>query len=160
MENFMEPTVEIPQRTDKKFKFSVTSRYGRLVDLHFGHANEFRIHETNGTNIVFLETRQADNFCIGMADDDERRSRQDAVVDVIANCDALITMRIGPAARGRLHDRGIHTVEYFDTVEQGLLYALQQLLKHGSDHIRHFEFRKKRLMNANCAEAEERSRYC
>lgn len=123
----------------------MTSRYDRLVDLHFGQANEFRIYETNGADIVFLETRQTDTYCLGMADCDERRSLQEGVVDIIADCHALITMRIGPAARSRLHDRGIYTVEYFDTVEQGLLYAQKQLLKHDSDHIRHFEFEKKEV---------------
>jgi len=134
--------VEVPHLAGKKLKFAVTSRYNRLVDLHFGHANEFRIYETNGADIVFLETRLTDNYCQSASDGDEKRSNQNAVVDAIADCNALITMRIGPAARSRLHDRGIHTMEYFDTVEQGLLYAQQQLLKHGSHHIRHFEFGK------------------
>jgi nitrogen fixation protein NifB len=140
METLLPIAVKQPQPAGKKFKFAVTSRYGRLVDLHFGHADEFLIYEANGADIALVETRQTDSYCLSMADCDEKRSRQEAVVDVIADCDAVITMRIGSLAQRRLHERGIYTVEYFDAVEQGLVFAQQQLLKHRSGRTRHFEF--------------------
>lgn len=121
----MEPT-QMPQ--EKKLKVAVTSKQGKLVNLHFGHATEFLIYEIAGTKISLAETRQVDKYCLGMDDCDEDQARRDALIDVIADCDAVLTMRIGYHAQQKLLERGIASVEYCYTVEQGLLFAQQQLM--------------------------------
>jgi nitrogen fixation protein NifB len=121
------PTSEQEQK-EKKIKVAVTSKQGKLVNLHFGHATEFLIYEIAGTAISLTETRQVDKYCLGMDACDEEQSRRDALIDVIADCDAVLTMRIGYHAEQKLLERGIVSVEYCDTVEQGLLFAQQQLM--------------------------------
>lgn len=135
-------------RESGKYRFCVTSRYGRLVDQHFGHAEEFRIYELSRAGGALIETRRSEMYCAGMDDEDEKRTRQDAVLDILRDCDAVITMRIGPAAQKRLHEAGVHTVEFFDTVEQGLRYAEKRLLRYGSGPARHFEFRDVATLNS------------
>ncbi len=120
------PTIK--QEQQKKIKVAVTSKYGKLVDLHFGHATEFLIYEIAGTQFLLAETRQVDQYCLGMADCEEEQTRRTALINVIADCDAVLTMRIGYQAQQKLRERGIVSVEYCDTVEQGLLFAQQQLL--------------------------------
>ncbi|SFM06262.1 nitrogen fixation protein NifB [Pelosinus propionicus DSM 13327] len=113
---------------EKKIKVAVTSKQGKLVNLHFGHATEFLIYEIAGTAISLTETRQVDKYCLGMDECEEEQSRRKALIDTIADCDAVLTMRIGYHAQQRLLEHGIVSVEYCDTVEQGLLFAQQQLM--------------------------------
>jgi len=112
----------------KKIKVAVTSKQGKLVNLHFGHAKEFLIYEIAGTETSFLETRSADQYCLGNEECDEEESRRDKLIDVIADCDALLTMRIGYHAEKKLLERDIVSVEYCYTVEQGLKFVQQQLM--------------------------------
>jgi nitrogen fixation protein NifB len=113
---------------EKKIKVAVTSKQGKLVNLHFGHATEFLIYEIAGTAISLTETRQVDKYCLGMDECEEEQSRRKVLIDTIADCDAVLTMRIGYHAQQKLLEHGIVSVEYCDTVEQGLLFAQQQLM--------------------------------
>lgn len=112
----------------RKIKVAVTSKQGKLVNLHFGHATEFLIFELAGTKISFLEKRPVDQYCLGMDVCDEDESYRDKLIDVITDCDAVLTMRIGHHAKEKLLNRGVISVESCDTVEKGLLFAQQQLM--------------------------------
>jgi nitrogen fixation protein NifB len=50
-------------------------------------------------------------------------------VEAIADCDAVLTMRIGYHGQKRLLEHGVMSVEYCYTIEEGLGYALEQLKK-------------------------------
>ncbi|WP_312038922.1 NifB/NifX family molybdenum-iron cluster-binding protein [Desulfosporosinus shakirovi] len=121
------PISKQEEKESPKLKVAVTSKHGSLVDLHFGHAKEFLIYEIAGPEISFLESRAVDQYCLGMAECDEEQSRRDALVDVIADCEAVLTLRIGYHAQQKLLERGITSVEHCDTVEQGLRFVQQQL---------------------------------
>lgn len=115
------------QQANKSIRIAVTSKYNKLVDLHFGHATEFLIYELRGTEFEQVATRQVDKYCAGQIDCDTEQTRRTAIVDVIADCAAVLTMRIGYQAQNQLKDRGIRSIEYCYTVEEGLLFALKQL---------------------------------
>ncbi len=120
-------TASKPASHDKKYRIAVTSKYGKLIDLHFGHASEFLIYEGCGESFQLVERRNTDKYCLGMADCDEKVVRKDAVIDTIADCDAVLTMRIGNSAKKKLLERGIVSVEHCYTVESGLSCAAEQL---------------------------------
>lgn len=125
-----EPHGKAPEQfpsTDKKFRIAVTSKYGKLIDLHFGHASEFLIYEGYGDTFQLVERRNTDKYCMGMADCDEEVARKDTVADTIADCDAVLTMRIGNSAKKKLLEKGIVSVEHCYTVESGLSCAAEQL---------------------------------
>ncbi|VBB07455.1 dinitrogenase iron-molybdenum cofactor biosynthesis [Lucifera butyrica] len=111
----------------KPVKIAVTSRYGRLVDLHFGHAAEFLIFQGSGPEFHLLEKRPTDRYCLGMEECDSEESRRDAILETIQDCDAVLTMRIGHSAQQQLRQKGILSVEYCYTVEDGLRFAQAQL---------------------------------
>lgn len=112
----------------KQYKIAVTSKYGKLVDLHFGHATEFLIYQGSGKSFTLLETRKAEQYCLGVTDCDSDEQRKSAALQAVADCDAVLTMRIGFHGQKRLADHGVMSVEYCDTVEEGLQYAVQQLM--------------------------------
>lgn len=109
------------------YKIAVTSKAGKVVDLHFGHAAEFHIFSGNCQGFQFVEKRSAQKYCTGTTDCDDREQEKEAVVETIADCDAVLTMRIGYHARERLLEQGILSVESCNTVEEGLVYAIAQL---------------------------------
>ena len=114
--------------TAKTVKIAVTSKYNKLVDLHFGHATEFLIYELRGREFKQTATRQVEKYCAGHNDCDSEQTRREAIIDVIADCSAVLTMRIGYQAQNQLKERGIRSVEYCYTVEDGLQFALKQLI--------------------------------
>jgi len=112
----------------KEYKIAVTSKYGTLVDQHFGHATELMIYQGKGKHFTLLETRKTSQYCSGINECDSSEVRKDAAIEAIKDCDAVLTMRIGHQGQKRLESEGIMSVEYCYTVEEGLGYAVQQLV--------------------------------
>jgi len=111
-----------------EFKIAVTSRHGKVVDQHFGHATELLIYQGKGKEFKLLETRKTVQYCSGIEDCDSPEGRKAAVMEAIQDCDAVLTMRIGHHGQQRLAAQGIMSVEYCYTIEEGLGYAAQQLV--------------------------------
>lgn len=111
----------------QKYKVAVTSRHKKLVDLHFGHAEEFHIYETNGISCRFIETRATPKYCTGTADCAETAQIKEQALAGIADCAAVVTMRIGYEAKMRVGEQGIAVVEACYSVEEGVLQAFHQL---------------------------------
>nr|WP_092073293.1 nitrogenase cofactor biosynthesis protein NifB [Dendrosporobacter quercicolus]NSL49945.1 nitrogenase cofactor biosynthesis protein NifB [Dendrosporobacter quercicolus DSM 1736]SDM56642.1 nitrogen fixation protein NifB [Dendrosporobacter quercicolus] len=111
----------------KEYKIAVTTKYGRMVDQHFGHAEEFLIYQGNKNKFTLIETRKADQYCQGMENCTNREKLRDATLNVIQDCDAVLTMRIGYQAQKRLLKKGIMSIEFCDSVYNGLHYTVEQL---------------------------------
>lgn len=112
----------------KEYKIAVTSKHGKLVDLHFGHATEFSIYQGKGKIFKLLEKRTAEQYCLGISDCDSEEGRKSPALQAVADCDAVLTMRVGFQGQKRLAEHGVMSVEYCYTVEEGLEYAVQQLV--------------------------------
>ncbi|MDF2500186.1 MAG: nifB 1 [Anaerosporomusa subterranea] len=108
-------------------KIAVASKYGRLVDQHFGHASQFRIYQGNGQAFSLVEIRQVEKYCLGSAECITEENRREAVLEALQDCNAVLTMRIGSQAKERLQHKGVLSVESCDSVENGLQYAWQKL---------------------------------
>ena len=121
------PESNIPQIEGKQYKIAVTSKYGKLVDQHFGHASKFSIYQGDGEHFERLEDRLVDKFCAGVEECNSDEGERDNIIDTIQDCDAVLTMRIGHHAKEKLREKEIYSVTYCDTVENGLRYAVNQL---------------------------------
>jgi nitrogen fixation protein NifB len=119
---------EIPPKHKRLFRIAVASKTGRLVDQHFGHASEFKIYQGDGETFQLVERRQIEQYCLGVDECGDSGDRKDAVIGAIRDCDAVITLRIGYHASQRLQKSGILSIEHYDTIENGLNHAVQQLL--------------------------------
>jgi nitrogen fixation protein NifB len=111
----------------KQYKIAVTSKYGKLVDQHFGHASKFIIYQGDGLDFEIMENRSVEKFCSGMEECDSDEVQRDNIIDALQDCDAVLTMRIGHHAKEKLSKKEIYSVEYCDTVDNGLQYAVSQL---------------------------------
>ncbi|HEX3014950.1 MAG TPA: nitrogenase cofactor biosynthesis protein NifB [Desulfobacteria bacterium] len=114
----------------KQYRIAVTSKYGRLVDQHFGHATEFSIYEGNHGAFKLVEKRRVDQYCAGNEECDDETARRDQMLRAIQDCDAVLTMRIGYNAKERLLKHNLLCVEFCDSVENGLDYTVKVICEH------------------------------
>ena len=112
----------------KQYNIAVTSKHGKLVDQHFGHATELFIYQTKGKEFQLVETRKTSQYCATHIECDSEEEQKEAAMKAISDCDAVLTMRIGYNGQKRLAAQGIMSVEYCYTIEEGLGYAVDQLL--------------------------------
>ncbi|SEP27958.1 nitrogenase cofactor biosynthesis protein NifB [Propionispora vibrioides] len=129
MANRTGETKKVYNPVRKQYRIAVTSKYNKLVDQHFGHATGFTIYQGDGYTFQPMEQRSASKYCSGMADCEEGENRRDQTIDALQDCDAVLTMRIGPHAKDKLSCRGVTAIEYCDSVENGLRYAVEVLIK-------------------------------
>lgn len=110
----------------KSYRVAVTSKHGKLVDQHFGHAAEFLIFQYIEQKFILSEVRSVDKYCNGINECEEDTKKQ-VVLEALSDCDAVLTMRIGRVPQKKLQNKGVLVLEYCATVESGLNYALTQL---------------------------------
>jgi len=114
------------------YKIAVTSRHGRLVDLHFGHTDAFLVYEVAGDDFRLVEKRTVPKYCAGAVGCDDGEDAKEAVAGALSDCDAVLTMRIGHPAKERLRRHGVSTIESCYTVEHGLKQAAEELRNNNS----------------------------
>ncbi len=110
----------------RPYKIAVATKHGRLVDLHFGQAEEFAVYLVTDRGFELTGSRRVAKYCGGPADCDDA-GHKEAVVSMLADCDAVVSMRIGAQAVERLGRRGIRSLEACYTVEDGLRRAVAEL---------------------------------
>lgn len=121
---------EVSIKEDKKsYKIAVATKHGRLVDQHFGYASEFAIYQGDQEVFELVEKRKVEKYCAGVEECDTEETRRDSIIGVLKDCDAVLSMRIGYHAKERLAKKGIASVESCDTIENGLIYAVETLIK-------------------------------
>ncbi|MHB1127058.1 MAG: nitrogenase cofactor biosynthesis protein NifB [Bacillota bacterium] len=114
-------------KSKKQYKIAVASKYGKLIDQHFGHATEFAVYLGDGEIFELVEKRRVQQYCLGVEDCDPEANRRERIIETLKDCDAVLSMRIGYHARKRLQERGILSFESCDTVESGLSCAVKKL---------------------------------
>jgi nitrogenase molybdenum-iron protein alpha/beta subunit/predicted Fe-Mo cluster-binding NifX family protein len=116
---------EKQSEADKPRRFAVASKTGAIVDLHFGHADKFYIYESDETATRFLETRSVSKYCDGSECDKE--DKWASVIRAVADCDAVLAMRIGPTPEKRLQENGIYVITTYERVETAVSMAAQEI---------------------------------
>ena len=111
----------------KPFRVAVTSKYLRLVDQHFGHAERFLIYETDGKTNRLIEQRQTSKYCSGNEFCEAKEEMKLNFVKKLGDCDAVVTMRLGAQARARLLAQGIEAVESCESIDEALARTVEQL---------------------------------
>ena len=117
-----------PETEKRLFRVAVTSKYEKLVDQHFGHAERFLIYETDGTGGSLVERRVAPQYCSGNDYCESEDDLKQETVKKLSDCDAVLTLRIGAHAKERLMAHGIMAVEFCSGIADGLETTVQKLL--------------------------------
>lgn len=92
---------------------AVTTRDGKVVQEHFGHARHFHIVEIDGDGYRYVETREIEAHCGGQAPGETSHSaaRFGPVIELLRDCDAIVTAQIGPGAAQHVLAGGLRIFE-------------------------------------------------
>lgn len=102
------------------FFIAVASKSGMIVDQHFGHVSEFYVYEYVNGNAVFKERRPIIQYCKGSEECDTNENRIEQIIQTIADCNAVIAMRIGEAPKQKLSKAGIKVFTTYDRIEDSI----------------------------------------
>jgi predicted Fe-Mo cluster-binding NifX family protein len=103
----------------------VATKSGAIVDIHFGHAKEFYIFESDGEDTRFVETRKVSRYCNGLECGD-KEDRWESVIGAVADCEAVLALRIGLVPEKRLKENGIDAIATYERVETAVTLAARE----------------------------------
>ncbi|WP_083189799.1 nitrogenase cofactor biosynthesis protein NifB [Orenia metallireducens] len=106
--------------------FAVASKTGRLIDQHFGHVDNFLVYKYTEQGIALVDKRSIDKYCTGKECED-KYDKMSNIIDLLADCEAVLSMRIGYEPKKRLLERGIKSLELYDAIEDGIEHAVEKL---------------------------------
>jgi len=107
-------------------RFAAASKTGAIVDLHFGHAREFYIYESDGEQVRFIEKRGVINYCDGPGREDGKEDRWDTIINALRDCAAVLALRTGLIPEKRLKENGIDVITTYEKVETAVLLAAKE----------------------------------
>lgn len=109
-----------------EYRIAVASTDGKVVNQHFGRAEQFHILSADGETMCcrYEESRRTSPLC-GGGDHDPGELKKAA--ELLADCDYLLVSRIGPGARQDLMERGIEVFELPGLIEDSLRRLLSYL---------------------------------
>jgi predicted Fe-Mo cluster-binding NifX family protein len=122
--------LDLPPLSDPepRARFAVATKSGMMVDSHFGHATEFYIYESDGSDAVFLERRPVRQYCLGRMDCDESpEDRMAQTLFAVSDCQGVLVLRIGDAPSQKLAAKGIRVFTVCDRIEDAVKAAAQAL---------------------------------
>lgn len=99
------------------YKIAVASSDGKVVNRHFGRAEQFLIFEAEGGRYEFLERRENIPSCVEWEHSDETLLY---TVKLISDCKIVLASRIGPGAVELLSCYGIKALAIGDFIEAAL----------------------------------------
>ncbi len=111
----------------KHYTFAIATNSGMYIDRHFGHVEEFYIFGYWLSSICFFEKRSVNKYCSGFDDCDSEELKIERTINALADCDAVLALRIGYSPRKKLEDLGIRVFQTCGTVEEGIRLAVNEL---------------------------------
>jgi predicted Fe-Mo cluster-binding NifX family protein len=89
-------------------RIAVTTTDRLTVFQHFGRAETFHIVDIEGDAHSFVEVRHTERAC---KEGGHEESRFDAILELLSDCEAIVTGKIGPGAAEHLLRRGMRVFE-------------------------------------------------
>lgn len=101
-------------------RYACATKTGELIDLHFGHATQFYIFDTDGSKVTLIEKRDTPIFCDGSDNCGTFDERIQNVISLLSDCAGIISLRIGNPPAAALSLKGIDCYLIGDRVEDAV----------------------------------------
>ncbi|MDR2770788.1 MAG: dinitrogenase iron-molybdenum cofactor biosynthesis protein [Clostridiales Family XIII bacterium] len=98
-------------------RIAVTTTDRLTIFQHFGRAESFHIVDIEGKSYTFAEVRHTESACREGGHDE---TRFDGILDLLSDCEAVVTGKIGPGAAEYLLRRGMRVFEAPGVIEEVL----------------------------------------
>lgn len=99
------------------FRIAVASSDGKIIDQHFGKADKFLILEIEDNDFKLIEERENNPICSEDGHTDEKVNK---TVNLISDCKAVFTSKIGMGPALALQDKGIEAYEVSMTINEAV----------------------------------------
>jgi nitrogenase molybdenum-iron protein alpha/beta subunit/molybdenum cofactor biosynthesis enzyme MoaA len=113
---------------EQKLQIAVASKDGIVVNQHFGQVSELYVYEYCNNKVVFIEKRAIKQYCDGNEECSNNEDKITSIIETIADCDAVIAMRIGDSPKNKLIKKGIRVYTTYDKVEDCIMRIGSQML--------------------------------
>jgi predicted Fe-Mo cluster-binding NifX family protein len=100
---------------------AVTSKDGKQINQHFGHADRFLVYEVNGSHVTLKEEKAVDRYCSYDPGHPLRKHLLDAIADCVKGCRAVVCSQIGQAPQLEMERLGIEVFTAEGTIERTLV---------------------------------------
>ena len=107
--------------------FAVASTSERYVDLHFGHTKEFLIYKYDGLKVEMHEKRAVEKYCSGAEECPDESQRIERILKAVADCDAVIALRIGCRPSQLLEKMGVKPVQGCGNIEDNIKAVYEEI---------------------------------
>lgn len=121
---------ELPKtKEDMPYRFAIATKSGMLIDSHFGQVKEWHIYEYQDQKVKFVTTRNVEAYCTGEEECFDKEDKIQKIIYAVADCKAVICMRIGEAPKKQLEEKGIMSIVTYDRIENAIESAVLELEK-------------------------------
>lgn len=109
-----------------KYRIAIASTDGKVVNQHFGRAEEFYIVEADSSNMVFeyRETRKTNPVCKGGDHDDDKLEE---AAKRLEDCQYILVSKIGYRAQGILEQKEIGVFELPGMISESVMKLLSYI---------------------------------
>ena len=118
---------EIKLEQKNNYKFAIASKTGINIDEHFGHASEFYIYSFDEKGVQFIEKREIDKYCTGNEECDGHEDKIKKILNVIDDCDIVLTLRAGLEPVKKMEDKGIKVIQMYASIKEGIEKVVEEL---------------------------------
>ena len=108
-----------------EYLVAIASSDGKVVNQHFGHAEQFVIVKVKDYDYHYFDKRSTEAAC-QMGEHNDRSMEQ--VIEALSDCKYVLCARIGLGAEKKLWDHGIIPLEVTDLIDE----AMKKLIKYSS----------------------------
>lgn len=88
---------------------AVTSRDGKEIDQHFGHAERFLIYEVDGGEAKLVDEKPVERYCSYDPEHPLRGHLLRSIGEALAGCRAVVTAQMGEHPKGELEKLGFES---------------------------------------------------
>lgn len=105
-----------------------------VINLHFGHAQEFLIYEASPKGVRFIGPRKVDQYCVGSHECDEDESKMDKIIKMLDGCSAVLSAKVGLEPWGKLESAGIepNCEHAYEPIEAAIEAVYRDMVKLGT----------------------------
>ncbi|MEK4004712.1 nitrogenase cofactor biosynthesis protein NifB [Paenibacillus sp. FSL H3-0333] len=109
-----------------KTRVAVATRGGDKVNQHFGHATEFLVYDTDGTDVQLLGVRKIQAYCHGKADcNGDKAATLQEIITILSDCRILLCSGIGEAPRASLNAIGVLPLVRKGGIQEAILESVK-----------------------------------
>ncbi|MEK3760100.1 nitrogenase cofactor biosynthesis protein NifB [Paenibacillus sp. FSL P4-0338] len=109
-----------------KTRVAVATRGGDKVNQHFGHATEFLVYDTDGTDVQLLGVRKIQAYCHGKADcNGDKAATLQEIISILSDCRILLCSGIGEAPRASLNKIGVLPLVRKGGIQEAILESVK-----------------------------------